>query len=361
MHNHNQPVDGMYDALVSPLKSAGPFIESSQEALVREESEIIGGTIFKRISRGEYRRGLQVLRAGDLTLIVGRTTSAESTNISEEFRCLVTMPAIGGFQKVIEGQIREVIAGDLHLDLNNFTKKSRTCSCSLFIAIDEGRLASTMRTLGSGESLDALGKSVIVKEGGHGPRRSGTSKLWHLINFIDTIHGEDPYLPTALGLGEQFYRLLSVTLLEGADRIGVVRDRWSSKKLNWKSGLDDLVDYLRMNCHVNLTLTDLEEKSNYSARQLQKLFREKLDCTPMQFVRRQRLAFAMERLQTATWDDSVTSIARDCGYRHTSNFTADFQKEFGVAPSVVLRASRGGGGTEIGFEDCGREAPLGST
>lgn len=266
----------------------------------------------------------------------------ESTNTSEDLKCLLTLPVIGGYQQTIGGQTCEVLANDLHLDLHSFGKRIRNYSCSFFIAIDEKRLASTMRTMGSGESLDALGKSVIVKGGGHSPRKSGTSKLWHIINFIDSIHGEDPYLPSALGLGEQFYRLLSVTLLEVTDRIGVVRDRWASKKLNWKSGLDDLVDYLRVNSHENLTLTDLEEKSNYSARQLQKLFREKFDCTPMQFIRRQRLSAAMEKLQTATWDDSVTSIARDCGYRHTSNFTADFQKEFGVAPSVVLRASRGG-------------------
>jgi AraC-like DNA-binding protein len=343
MHKHNQPVDEMYDSLVSPFKSAGAFIESSQEALLREESEVIGGTIFKRIGRGEYRRGLQVLRAGELTLMVGRTTSVESTNISEEFRCLVTMPAIGGFQKIIEGQTCEVIAGDLHLDLNNFTKKTRTCSCSLFVAIDKDRLASTINTMGDGESLAALGESVIVKGGGNSPRRRGTSNLWHFINFIDSIHGEDPRLPGALGLGEQFYRLLSVALLEVNGRIEMAMDRWASKTPNWKSGLDDLVDYIRINSQANLTLTLLEEKSHYSARQLQKLFREKFDCSPMQFVRRQRLAFAMERLQTATWDESVTSIARDCGYRHTSNFTSDFQKEFGVAPSVVLRASRGGG------------------
>lgn len=61
MHNHNQPVDEMYDSLAYPLKSIGSFAESSQEALLREESEVIGGTIFKRIGRGEYRRGSKIL------------------------------------------------------------------------------------------------------------------------------------------------------------------------------------------------------------------------------------------------------------------------------------------------------------
>jgi AraC-like DNA-binding protein len=50
----------------------------------------------------------------------------------------------------------------------------------------------------------------------------------------------------------------------------------------------------------------------------------------------------MERLQVADHDDTVTKIARECGYRFMSNFTTDFQREFGVTPSVVLRTSRMG-------------------
>jgi hypothetical protein len=60
----------------------------------------------------------------------------------------------------------------------------------------------------------------------------------------------------------------------------------------------------------------------------------------MQFVRRQRLSVAMEKLQTADFDETVTDIARDIGYRYTSSFTTDFRREFGVNPSAVLRASR---------------------
>jgi AraC-like DNA-binding protein len=49
----------------------------------------------------------------------------------------------------------------------------------------------------------------------------------------------------------------------------------------------------------------------------------------------------MERLETAGVNETVTNIARDCGYRYTSNFSTDFQREYGVAPSAVMRAARG--------------------
>ena len=151
-----------------------------------------------------------------------------------------------------------------------------------------------------------------------------------------------------MGLGEQMYRLVAIALFEQSGVLESLQSCWCSKSNDWHNQLDELVDYIKENAHLGLTLTDLEEQSHYSARHLQSLFRQKFDCTPMQFVRRQRLTSAMEKLQTADYDATVTSIGRDCGYRFTSNFTTDFHRQFGVTPSTVLRASRGGG--EIGTE-----------
>jgi transcriptional regulator GlxA family with amidase domain len=64
---------------------------------------------------------------------------------------------------------------------------------------------------------------------------------------------------------------------------------------------------------MTLTLTDLEEQTPYSGRQLQNLFKEKFDCTPMQFARRQRLTAAAKKPQVAGLDDTVPTIARNMG------------------------------------------------
>ncbi len=106
--------------------------------------------------------------------------------------------------------------------------------------------------------------------------------------------------------------------------------------------LDELIDYIRANVDSAITLADLRERSYYTARQLQYVFRERFDCAPMQFVKRQRLARAMERLRVPAIDDTVARIARDCGYHYASNFSTDFQRHYGIKPSVVLRSSRGG-------------------
>jgi len=109
---------------------------------------------------------------------------------------------------------------------------------------------------------------------------------------------------------------------------------------NWNWKLDELVDYIKANSHLPLSITDLEQISHYSARHLQYIFKEKMNCSPMQFVRNQRLSNAMARLQRGEPSDSVTGIARECGYTNSQQFSKAFQKRFGITPSAVLRHAR---------------------
>jgi AraC-like DNA-binding protein len=164
-----------------------------------------------------------------------------------------------------------------------------------------------------------------------------------LFSYIDNLLGESAHLPEALGLQEQIYRLVALAIMQSTGSMELHLRRSASTIGPWNAKLDELVDYIRANIHLNLTLTDLEEHSHYSARHLQNLFREKFECTPMQFVKKHRLTKAMEALQTADEDDTVISISRTYGYRSSSSFTTEFRREFGINPSRVLRASRGGG------------------
>ena len=114
-----------------------------------------------------------------------------------------------------------------------------------------------------------------------------------------------------MGLDEQVYRILAVVIDQRSGTHEKTKTRWMADGGIRRDSFDTLVDYIRANIHRNLTLTDLEEQSRYSARHLQNVFRDKFDCTPMQFVRRQRLTMAMERLQMAGDGETITTIARD--------------------------------------------------
>jgi AraC-like DNA-binding protein len=166
--------------------------------------------------------------------------------------------------------------------------------------------------------------------------------LFTLFQQIDLLLQDDQRLPAAMGLDDQIYRLVALKYIArnhlmdqvGAPVVSGVRNQ---------SVLDELVSYIETHTAQPLCLTDLERRSHYTGRQLQNLFRERFDCSPMQFVKRQRLAAAMEQLQRPADDTTVTSVARGCGYHNPSSFSTDFQRRFGICPSAVLRASRAQG------------------
>jgi AraC-like DNA-binding protein len=157
-----------------------------------------------------------------------------------------------------------------------------------------------------------------------------------LCAFFDRLLHDNELLPEAMGMEEQFFRSLALELMHANGKLdGLRRRRYQSQRDGF---LDELVDFILANLDRPITLTDLEERSHYSGRQLQYVFRRKFDCTPLQFVRRQRLKYAMSRLEQAKSTDTITAIARELGYRSASSFSADFFRQFGSYPSVVLRS-----------------------
>ena len=61
----------------------------------------------------------------------------------------------------------------------------------------------------------------------------------------------------------------------------------------------------------------------------------------MQWLRRRRLELALARLSCGSATDSVSSVARDCGYLSLASFSRDFNRAYGRKPSEILRANQG--------------------
>lgn len=209
------------------------------------------------------------------------------------------------------------------------------------VAFNVGRqhLMNTIRALCGSASLFSLDEPLAVATQEQHQTSIYAKVLFNLLEQVDLMLLEDPALPVALGLDDQVHRLIAMAYITHHDLLKKVEVKERSR-LTRQSEFDDLVDYIRSHALTNIGLRDLKAQSHYSARHLQQQFRDRFDCTPMQFVRRQRLSIAMEKLQTGATNDTVAGIARECGYRHTSHFTSDFQREFDTKPSIILRASR---------------------
>ena len=280
-----------------------------------------------------------------MTMVASRLTP--SIIIEEEPSDCSTLAACiaGDVHTYRDGShLQHINPGDIFLNPRNGGRADTGYISGLYCQIEHKKLQRTIRVLSGIEIDQELENPWLFGSGSHAERKASAGPFLALFSYIDNLLGESSHLPEALGLSEQIYRLLALALMQQTGSLELYQRRSASAISQWSAKLDDLVNYIQANTHLNLTLTDLEEHSHYSARHLQNLFREKFECTPMQFVRKQRLNKAMEELQTAGEDDTITSISRAYGYRSSSNFTTEFRRQFGVNPSTVLRASRAGGG-----------------
>lgn len=157
--------------------------------------------------------------------------------------------------------------------------------------------------------------------------------------LADRLAGYGDGLMTRLQVDDRIYRLMAAMLLPEV-REECPLDRLTQKHHKGRDTFDELIDYIRLNLSVPLSLTMLEEHSHYSRRALQYAFRERLGCTATQWIRSQRLDLARQHLQHPCPGDTITSVAARCGYRSLSLFSVEFQQRFHVKPSHLLRESR---------------------
>lgn len=110
--------------------------------------------------------------------------------------------------------------------------------------------------------------------------------------------------------------------------------------------LDEAVDQAMawMLAHLDrpINLGDLEREIRYGRRSLQQGFRQRVGCGPIQWLRRQRLRLAHERITAMVGPlrpghSTLTAVARECGYANLSSFSRDFSSHYGYPPSRLLR------------------------
>lgn len=125
---------------------------------------------------------------------------------------------------------------------------------------------------------------------GQGPQADA---IHGLMRFIDVCHAEDQYLAATLGLDDVLHRMVAC-LIDPAILDAEPHDQSRHRHQIRDSRFDELIDYIRANLDQPLRLSELEVKSQFSARTLQYLFKEKLGTNPSRWIREQRLNKAME-------------------------------------------------------------------
>ncbi len=99
--------------------------------------------------------------------------------------------------------------------------------------------------------------------------------------------------------------------------------------------LVEVVALMEANIEEPLEIAELAAHSQMSCRQLERLFRDHLQCTPSNYYLRMRLLRAQQLLRRT--DKSIADVAAACGFVSLAHFTTRFGDAFGLTPRLARR------------------------
>lgn len=113
--------------------------------------------------------------------------------------------------------------------------------------------------------------------------------------------------------------------------ISVDIDEDNERILRKHARLAEVAQFVRLNLDQKINITELAERAHLSLSQLERTFKAVLNMSPLQFVQKLRLEYAVKLL--AMPEMSVTQISLNCGYSDHSAFSRQFKQFTGLSPS----------------------------
>ena len=144
-----------------------------------------------------------------------------------------------------------------------------------------------------------------------------------LFSRLSTLF-EDKELPPALknGLSESCLTML----LEPFLKVHAAKTPKSSSP-----SIIKLMTLMQKNKFQDLPIEELSRRSGLSVNYIFRLFREKMNCSPLRYMKEQRLLRASLMLAHYL-SMTVSEIAEECGYENVASFSKAFRQQYGVGP-----------------------------
>ncbi len=99
--------------------------------------------------------------------------------------------------------------------------------------------------------------------------------------------------------------------------------------------IHDVMEFIKENLNENYMLEDLADRVNLSVSRFKARFKDEVGVPPADYVARQKVAKAMEMLQTTGMP--ITQIAHSLGYSSSQYFATAFRRYTGKTPSRARR------------------------
>jgi AraC-like DNA-binding protein len=295
---------------------------------------------------GAFSHRSSLACCGELILLASAHTGLSMGLRNEDDGAVVMLP-YGGHADVTcqghpfklqnEAELAYLPVTNLQLQTNDFN--------GVIFRIDRQRLQSTAESLiGPYANIPQLRKDLRT------PRTLGCDstlnaelvlQLRRTVQMLDAPGLQGSTLLDALRLDELIYRILAelVSTEVNAHPEPVSADTPFHQPMRDQI-FEDLIAWINSNLDRPIGLGELEERSAYSRRSLQYSFKRRFGCSPMHWIRHQRLRRALWQLQHPEPETSVRTVAMACGYTHLSAFGRDFRNHFDLRASEVLRQAR---------------------
>lgn len=261
------------------------------------------------------------------------TASAVFINVDEARFCFILIPtsgqcivSTGGGQHAIavnhnaclipKGQwsiqVRNLFSGLIVKLDNQFFTKSKPISFAEELVADKYHYVTECRQL----AFDTLNFTSLIKSFGR---------------LVDEFL-QQPQMMSVIGLDDFFCRILNSCL----NQIGDFSDSSVLDKGRSAEKIAMICRYIDQNLSKSLTINDLVELSDLSARSIQYCFKKFFSCSPKRYILMRRLERAREMFASTGQYFSVTEVATVLRFSNLGNFSRLYQEAFGELPSQTL-------------------------
>ncbi|OMC48172.1 AraC family transcriptional regulator [Mycobacterium sp. IS-2888] len=168
------------------------------------------------------------------------------------------------------------------------------------------------------------------------PRSGAAVRAWHrALDYVtatlaspDTVH--QPLIAAAAA------PLLATALLECyPSNVTLQQDLLSDPAV--PGTLKDAVKFIHRHAAGDVGVTDVAAAVHLTPRAVQYLFRQRLDTTPTEYLRRVRLHRAHQDLMNRDRSETtVTEVAQRWGFAHTGRFAVLYRQTYGQSPHTTL-------------------------
>ena len=269
------------------------------------------------------------------TNIVATASTPVKAMIGQTNKSTLLIPLFGRGDLMANGNRLQWQASQNAVFLPNFSGRSHSTDRSiLMIGLDLRKLESVaLGMLGISPcsapilNLD-LPREIKLHVGGVS-FEAVFRQLAHLLDHY-SLH---PELLNQSGMEDSLYRNIAVMM---DPKLYLDASTFIPNESYTSRLLDRVRQYAQAHLLDSITLSDLEQVSCMSRRKLHYSFLLHYGCTPMQWVRSERLKLAQNRLQSAIPGDTLSKIAMEHGFTKLFTFSNYYLKQFGELPSTVI-------------------------